>query len=48
MPARPYPTELEETVLLPSGRTVTVRPIRPDDEAQHLDLLYHLPLENTR
>lgn len=48
MPARPYPTELEETVQLPSGRTVTLRAIRPDDEARHLDLLHHLSLEDTR
>ena len=48
MPARPCPVELEETIPLASGRTVTLRPIRPDDEAQHLDLLHHLSLEDTR
>ncbi|HEY9164377.1 MAG TPA: GNAT family N-acetyltransferase, partial [Magnetovibrio sp.] len=48
MSARPYPTELEETVQLASGRTVTLRPILPEDEAEHLDLLHNLSLEDTR
>jgi acetyltransferase len=34
----PYPTELEEAVTLCSGRPVTLRPIRPEDEPQHLEL----------
>lgn len=29
---RPYPRELEETLALPDGRRVFVRPIRPEDE----------------
>jgi acetyltransferase len=29
---RPYPMELEETVALPGGRTLLLRPIRPEDE----------------
>ena len=48
MSARPYPAELEEEVLLPSGRQLTLRPIHPDDEAAHLDLLRHLSLEDSR
>jgi acetyltransferase len=28
----PYPTELEQTVSLPDGRTLLLRPIRPEDE----------------
>jgi acetyltransferase len=32
---RPYPSELEETLELPSGSRVVVRPIRPEDEPAH-------------
>ena len=32
---RPYPQGLIETAQLADGRTVTLRPIRPEDEAQH-------------
>ena len=32
---RPYPRELEETLKLPSGRTVLARPIRPEDQPAH-------------
>jgi acetyltransferase len=32
---RPYPSELEETVELPSGGRVVLRPIRPEDEPAH-------------
>lgn len=32
---RPYPKELEETCELTSGRSVLLRPIRPEDEATH-------------
>lgn len=31
---RPYPKELEESLILPSGRRVLIRPIRPEDEAR--------------
>jgi len=48
MNSRPDLSELEEIARLPSGRTVTLRPIRPEDEAQHLDFLHHLSLEDTR
>lgn len=44
---RPYPAELVET--LPWGdRTLTLRPIRPEDEAQHLAFLERLDPEDIR
>lgn len=36
---RPYPKELEEEFQLPNGRTVLLRPIRPEDEPAHHDFL---------
>ena len=42
---RPYPNELVESVEW-QGRTLTLRPIRPEDEAQHLSFLGQLdPLD---
>ncbi len=38
---RPYPSELVETIAW-QGREVTLRPIRPEDEAQHLEFLGRL------
>jgi acetyltransferase len=38
---RPYPAELVETAEW-QGRTLTLRPIRPEDEAQHLSFLARL------
>jgi len=38
---RPYPSELVETSDW-QGRTLTLRPIRPEDEAQHLEFLSKL------
>ena len=38
---RPYPAQWVETVVW-QGRTLTLRPIRPEDEAQHLEFLTHL------
>ena len=35
---RPYPKQLEETVVLRGGRTVFMRPIRPEDEPAHREL----------
>jgi acetyltransferase len=35
---RPYPAQLVETVAW-QGRTLTLRPIRPEDEARHLEFL---------
>jgi acetyltransferase len=44
---RPYPAELEET--LPwKGRTLSIRPIRPEDEALHTEFLQNLDLEDVR
>jgi acetyltransferase len=39
---RPYPSELEETLELPSGGRVVVRPIRPEDEPAHRRFFEHL------
>jgi acetyltransferase len=36
---RPYPEELVQTVKLPSGLELRLRPIRPEDEARWLELL---------
>ncbi|MEO8123545.1 MAG: bifunctional acetate--CoA ligase family protein/GNAT family N-acetyltransferase [Burkholderiales bacterium] len=44
---RPYPTELIETIDW-RGRRVTLRPIRPEDEAQHLAFLERLDPEDIR
>jgi len=42
---RPYPAELVETIDW-QGRTLTLRPIRPEDETQHLEFLSRLdPLD---
>ena len=38
---RPYPSELVETIDW-QGRALTLRPIRPEDEAQHLEFLSRL------
>lgn len=42
---RPYPSELEEDIDL-KGIPVHIRPIRPEDEAQHLEFLEHLEPED--
>lgn len=44
---RPYPQELVETVDW-HGQTLTVRPIRPEDEAQHLAFLEKMDPEDIR
>lgn len=36
---RPYPRELEETATLKSGETITLRPIKPEDEPAHHEFL---------
>lgn len=38
---RPYPADLVETIDW-QGRRLTLRPIRPEDEAQHLEFIEHL------
>ncbi len=44
---KPYPGELEEKVQW-NGRTLCVRPIRPDDEARHIEFLKSLDPEDIR
>jgi acetyltransferase len=44
---RPYPSELEETVTW-QGRSLCLRPIRPEDEALHTEFLQHLDPEDVR
>jgi acetyltransferase len=44
---RPYPSELIETVEW-RGRRLTLRPIRPEDEAQHLAFLERLDPQDIR
>lgn len=43
----PYPAELEERIEW-QGRTLTLRPIRPEDEAQHLEFLSRLDPQDVR
>jgi acetyltransferase len=44
---RPYPDHLVETLAW-GGRTITIRPIRPEDEAQHREFLEKLAPEDVR
>ncbi|WP_296447453.1 bifunctional acetate--CoA ligase family protein/GNAT family N-acetyltransferase [Rhodoferax sp. UBA5149] len=44
---RPYPAQLEETAQW-QGRTLSLRPIRPEDEARHMEFLQHLDPEDVR
>ncbi len=44
---RPYPAQLAQTLDW-RGRRLTVRPIRPEDEEQHLEFLQHLDPEDIR
>ncbi len=44
---RPYPSELAETLAW-NGRTVELRPIRPEDEAGHVEFLTNLDPEDVR
>lgn len=45
---RPYPRELEETAKLRDGRKVSLRPIRPEDEAAHRAFINSLSDEDMR
>jgi acetyltransferase len=45
---RPYPRELEECITTRSGRKVTIRPIRPEDEETHRMFLERLSDEDLR
>ncbi len=44
---RPYPAELDEVIEW-QGRTLELRPIRPEDEALHTEFLSHLDPEDIR
>lgn len=44
----PYPSELEEEVLLPDGRHLTLRPVRPEDEPAFQQLFAKLSPEDIR
>jgi len=44
---RPYPAELVESYVW-QGQTITLRPIRPEDEAQHLAFLERMSPEDIR
>lgn len=45
---RPYPSGLEETVVLRDGGTILVRPIRPEDEPAHEDFVSRVSAEDYR
>ncbi len=45
---RPYPKGLEERYRLRSGREVLLRPIRPEDEPEHIEFLSRLTPEDIR
>lgn len=45
---RPYPAQLEEPFTMRDGRTVLLRPIRPEDEPAHYEFISHLTPEDIR
>ena len=45
---RPYPHNLEETLKLPGGREIFVRPIRPEDQPSHQQFVGRLTPEDLR
>ena len=45
---RPYPRELEETLLLPDGSTLLIRPVRPEDEPAFIAGFARLSREEVR
>jgi acetyltransferase len=45
---RPYPSGLEESIVLRDGDTVLVRPIRPEDEPAHEDFVSRVSAEDYR
>jgi acetyltransferase len=45
---RPYPKELEETLSLPDGQTLLIRPIRPEDEPGYQKIFAGLTEEEIR
>jgi len=44
----PYPAHLEETHVLHDGSAVMIRPIRPEDEPAHADLIGHMTPQDLR
>jgi acetyltransferase len=44
----PYPKELEETLVLPDGRSLLIRPIRPEDEPNFQKIFASLTPEEVR
>ena len=45
---RPYPKEMEETITLPDGQEMLLRPLRPEDEPVFLELFSHLSRDEIR
>ena len=45
---RAYPGQLSETLPWENGQTLTLRPIRPEDEGRHLDFFHRLDPEDVR
>jgi len=45
---RPYPKELEEAATLKTGRKISLRPIRPEDETAHRDFIRKLSDDDLR
>ena len=43
---RPYPVELEETIVLKDGSTALLRPILPEDEPIHADFISRVSKED--
>jgi acetyltransferase len=43
-----YPGQLSETLPWENGQTLTLRPIRPEDEGRHLDFFHRLDPEDVR
>jgi acetyltransferase len=48
MVIRPYPSEYEKTVLIRRGRSVLLRPIRPEDEPMHEEMFRTFSAETRR
>lgn len=45
---RPYPEYLEEEATLANGQKVFLRPIKPEDEVQHLEFIHSVSQEDLR
>jgi len=48
MAIRPYPSQLEELFTMKGGKTVLLRPIRPEDEPKHYEFVSRLTPEDVR